>query len=312
MAGSEWVIDEIASGLLFPEGPVVIDDDNLLVVEMARGTLTRVQNSGKISVISELGGGPNGAAIGPDGKCYVCNNGGVSFRKIGNRFVPGSPPADYEGGYIEVVDLYSGKSERLYEHCDGVKLKAPNDIVFDSDGGFWFTDLGKSHKGRRERDYGAVYYAKTDGSEIKEVIYPLEGPNGVGLSPNQDVLYVAESTTGRLWAFDLEGNGQLRDYSGLPPWKRGRLHWVGGYYSMLDSLCIDDEGYVYVGDIPYGGISIINPSGNLDAQIITGDDLTTNACFGGQDLRTLYITCSSTGRLISTRTPRQGLPLNYS
>jgi gluconolactonase len=64
----------IASGLRFPEGPIAMDDGSVVLVEIERGTLSRVNPGGSIEVIAELGGGPNGAAMGPDGAISVCNN----------------------------------------------------------------------------------------------------------------------------------------------------------------------------------------------------------------------------------------------
>ena len=71
-------IRTIADGLQFPEGPIAMPDGSVIVVEIARGTLTRVLLDGRKEVIADTGGGPNGAAIGPDGACYVCNNGGFA------------------------------------------------------------------------------------------------------------------------------------------------------------------------------------------------------------------------------------------
>src|SRR5437764_205841 len=67
---------QIASGLRFPEGPVAMPDGSVVLVEIERRTLSRVTPDGKIHVIARLGGGPNGAALGPGGKIYVTNNGG--------------------------------------------------------------------------------------------------------------------------------------------------------------------------------------------------------------------------------------------
>ena len=69
----------IAKDLLFPEGPIFLSDNSILLVEIARGTLTKVLKNGKKKVVAYLGDGPNGAAIGPDGFCYVCNNGGFEW-----------------------------------------------------------------------------------------------------------------------------------------------------------------------------------------------------------------------------------------
>jgi len=123
-------IHEITNKLEFPEGPIAMDDGSVVLVEIARGTLSRVFPDGKISVIAELGGGPNGAAMGPDGKCYICNNGGFIWHRRNGLIFPGMQPDDYNGGRIERVDLDSGEVEVLYRDCDGVPLKGPNDIVF--------------------------------------------------------------------------------------------------------------------------------------------------------------------------------------
>src|SRR5438309_9371466 len=84
----------VTSGLRFPEGPVAMEDGSVLVVEMRGKTLTRVQPNGEKEVVAELGGGPNGAAIGPDGRCYICNNGGFDFKKVGSMMLPGIAPPD--------------------------------------------------------------------------------------------------------------------------------------------------------------------------------------------------------------------------
>ena len=101
----------IARGLRFPEGPIAMPDGSVVLVEIGRGTLTRVRSNGAVEVIAELGGGPNGAAIGPDGKCYVCNNGGFKWIDRNGRLYPSEQPDDYRGGSIQRVDLISGKFE---------------------------------------------------------------------------------------------------------------------------------------------------------------------------------------------------------
>ena len=151
----------LAEGLRFPEGPIAMPDGSVILVEIARGTLSRVDN-GRIEVIAELGGGPNGAAIGPDGHCYVCNNGGFKWIEAGKRLFPGEEPESYAGGRIEKVNLHTGAIEVLYTNCQGLPLRGPNDLVFDAHGGFWFTDHGKTRA--RERDRTGVFYAKADGS----------------------------------------------------------------------------------------------------------------------------------------------------
>ena len=301
-------ITTVATGLKFPEGPVALADGSILVVEIARGTLSRVTADGNVEVVAETGGGPNGAAIGPDGKCYICNNGGLEWTERRGRIYPGNLAGDYHGGRIERVDLETGTVEVLYREANDIPLRGPNDIVFDAAGGFWFTDHGKTSA--RQRDRTGVFYAQADGSHIEEVIFPMEGPNGVGLSPAEDELYVAETPTGRLWAFPLSAPGKLADERADRP-AGGRLVPGRPGYFLFDSLAVDSAGNVCVATIIDGGITVLSPSGGAPGFVPMPDRVTTNICFGGEDLRNAYITLSSTGQLVSMTWPVAGTPLNY-
>lgn len=303
----EW--RDMAAGLGFPEGPIALADGSVLVVEMQRKTLTSVRPDGGHRVIAELGGGPNGAAIGPDGRCYVCNNGGLLFTQSGGLTIPGLVPPDYAGGWIEAVDLATGRSQVLYRECGDVPLYAPNDIVFDRDGGFYFTDSGKVRK--RDRDRGAVFYARIDGCHIKRVAFPVEGANGIGLSPDDTTLYIAESVTGRLWTYEIISPGEIKPIAGSVPWVCGRMLYAAPHFAVFDSLAIDGQGNICVADIPTGCICVISPQGEMIERHLTSDAFTTNICFGGPDLGRAFVTLSSTGRLATTVWPRPGLPLHW-
>src|SRR5262249_9973965 len=140
----------VAEGLRFPEGPIAMEDGSVILVEIARGTLTRCWN-GKAEVSANIGGGPNGAAIGPEGARYSRNNRGTQQIERGGGTIPTSLAPDYSGGRIERVDLATGKVERLYDTVGAHKLRGPNDLVFDKSGGFWFTDYGKDMERTRDR-----------------------------------------------------------------------------------------------------------------------------------------------------------------
>ena len=306
-------IREITSGLEFPEGPVAMNDGSVLVVEVKRGTLTRVRPNGSKEVVAETGGGPNGAAIGPDGMVYICNNGGIKWAEDGGPAE--GLPAGYKGGSIQRVNLASGKVETLYTECNGHPLRGPNDLVFDSTGGFWFTDFGKV--GERQRDRTGVYYAKTDGSLIKEMVFPIDGPNGIGLAPGDTRLYVAQTFEGRVWQWDIPRPGELARAAGeggplLAGPGGGKLLAGLPGYQLLDSLAVDSAGNVCVATLINGGITVISPEGAVVEFIPTGDPLTTNICFGGPDLKTAYMTLTSTGKLAAIDWPRPGLKLHYT
>lgn len=301
-------LEVLAQGLRFPEGPIALPSGDVLLVEIERGTLTRVSNRGEVKVVAELGGGPNGAALGPDGACYICNNGGFDWIERNDRLYPGDEPADYSGGRIERVDLKTGEVTRLIADCDGRPLRGPNDLVFDRTGGFWFTDHGKTRP--RDRDRTGVFYVSSNHKDIQEVIFPLEGPNGIGLSADEDELYVAETPTGRVWAYPLVGPGQLKPGRQDKP-DGGRLLPGRDGYFMFDSLAIDGAGRVCVATLIDGGITRLSPTGEAPEFVPMPDILTTNICFGGPDLKTAYITLSSTGQLVHMQWPTPGLGLNF-
>src|SRR6202165_6031616 len=148
----------LATDLEFPEGPVVMPDGSVVLVEIRGQRLTRVWPDGRKEGIAKIPGGPHGAALGPDGKMYVCNNSGFSWIPTRNMIMPGPQPDDYRGGSIQRVDLQSGKVETVVDKCGEHGLRGPNDLVFDKHGGLWFSDLGKRRA--RDMDVGAFYYIK--------------------------------------------------------------------------------------------------------------------------------------------------------
>jgi gluconolactonase len=301
---------EVCRGLRFPEGPIAMADGSVILVEIERATLSRVSAGGDISVIAKCGGGPNGAAMGPDGRVYVCNNGGFQWTQLGPFLRPGDFLApDYVGGSIQAVDVASGAIETLYTECNGEPLKGPNDIVFDAGGGFYFTDLGKRRG--RSIDRGAVYYARADGSSIVEIVHPIDTPNGIGLSSDESTLYVAETSAARVWAFDIESPGRLG--AGPHAFWAGRLVHKFSGYERLDSLAIDSEGNIVVATLGTGCLTAISPDGVIRARIPVPefDLMVTNVCFGGTDLRTAYVTSSGLGRLYAMQWHCPGLALNF-
>ena len=299
-------VTEVVSGLRFPEGPIAMPDGSIILVEIERGTLSRVTTSGAIEVIAGLGGGPNGAAMGPDGWIYVCNNGGFEWSESKDGALrPGHQAADYETGSIQRVNPDTGEFQTLYTHCGDRRLNGPNDIVFDKTGGFYFTDLGKTRE--FDMDIGAVYYAQPDGSEIHEIITGVITPNGCSLSPDEDVLYFSETRTCRLWAMDITSPGKVERPMGAP----GRMLFGASDYQFFDSMAVDAEGHICVATLLNGGITSVSPDGSVVDHFPFDDLLTTNICFGGKGLETAFITLSTTGRLVSTIWQRPGLPLNF-
>jgi gluconolactonase len=282
MAGFEIV----AEGLGFPEGPVVMDDGSVIVVEVAAGRVTRCWN-GRTEVVSRPGGGPNGAAIGPDGALYLCNNGGEAHL--------GQPAED---GRVERIDLASGRVERVYDACDCEKLSAPNDLMFDVDGNMWFTDLGRI--GADGKAFGGLYCARADGGAVTRVKGRALSYNGVGVSPDMKSVYVADTYSARVWAFERRAEAQ----------EPRLLATVPGPV-MLDSLAMSAAGNVCVATLLQGAISTVTPQGAVTTTPCE-DRLVTNIAFGGPDMRDAWLTFSQRGALAKTRWAEPGMRLVYN
>lgn len=284
-------MEVVAEGLAFPEGPVVMADGSVIVVELAGGRITRCWN-GRSEVICAIGGGPNGAAIGPDGALWVCNNGGLDLAKFQNARGPGCE------GRIERVDLSTGRFERVYDACEGIPLEAPNDLVFDADGRLWFTDLGKSHDGIRTAS--GLFTCLPDGGSIEAIFRHAVGYNGIGLSPDGTTVYCADTHQARLWQFARKVEPQR------PTWVATAPGPVG-----FDSLAVTAAGNVCVATLFDGGITTITPAGQT-AKRTFDDPYTTNIAFGGADMQNAYITLSQRGALVKVRWDEPGLKLHYN
>lgn len=284
-------VEIVAEGLGFPEGPVVMADGSVIVVEIAAQRISRCWR-GRKEVVCEIGGGPNGAAIGPDGALYVCNNGGMDPVTMSSLSGAGT------GGRVERVDLSSGKFERIYDACDGIALEGPNDIVFDADGRMWFTDLGKTHSGIRTAS--GLFTALPDGSSITAIDRRALSYNGVGLSPDGTTVYVADTHQARLYRYAREVKEQ-------------RATWVATApgHVAFDSLAVTAAGNVCVATLREGGITTVTPGGETSFKPFD-DRYVTNIAFGGDDMQDAWITFSTKGMLARTRWDEPGLKLHFN
>lgn len=317
MSSSNPTPTMICDGLEFPEGPIVMPDGSILLVEIRGGRLTRVALDGTKTTVADWGdplaAGPNGAAIGPDGAVYVCNNGGFFWHQIDGIWHPQDPATGatqspvYGGGSIDRVDLETGEITKLYTEADGLELRGPNDIIFDSTGGFWATDLGKARPG--EHDMGAVFYGKIDGSGLTRLAGTFFTANGVGLSPDESTLYVSETRYGRLWAIALDSPGVASDVEPRML-ERHTGQCVANTEGYFDSLAVQADGNVVVAALG-DGLCTVDPTTTDYEYFPIDDPVVTNIAFGGGDLRTAYVTCSGMGTLVSIPWPTSGLALPY-
>ncbi len=335
-------IELIVSGLGYPEGPIHCSDGSIMLVEIKSEQLTIIpRGGGTPHKVAAIPGGPNGAAVAPDGEILVCNDGGFTWIPIPNAtnpivWVAGNQPENYIGGILQSVDVTTGAvadlateaSVREFPPGNSVPnwsppydLKGLDDLVVDEAGGVWFTDYGKIRE--RDKDVTGVYYMSPDRQTVTQKIYPLNNPNGIALSPDGKRLYVALTFERKVVYYELTEPGEIAP----------NKHVIDGSYlltadlegqSVLDSMAVDNEGNVYVatmlpeGNNPLsnGGISIISPDGDVEFVpiVLPGNavaPLPSNICFGGPDMKTAFITCGGTGHLISMPAEVPGLKLNF-
>lgn len=338
-------VEVICTGLKYPEGPVHCADGSIILVEIMGQTLTQVSaNGGKNTTLASLPGGPNGTAVGPDNCLYVCNSGGfdwtpIPVSKTQQILVGGNQPSTYSGGSLQKYDPTSGKVEVLYTECverfaspkslfqhpnaywnPPFMLRGPDDLVVDEAGGIWFTDWGKIRA--RDKDITAVYYASADGKSIRQMIYPLNSPNGIGLSPCGKNLYVALTFERKVLRYSIPEPGVIDPN---PATIDGSYLLTADFtgQAILDSLALDEDGNVYVATMlpeglaprSSGGITVISPDGDVEYIPIDLPDaefapLPSNICFGGKDMKTAYITCGAAGVLLKMPAKVPGLELN--
>ena len=136
------------------------------------------------------------------------------------------------------------------------------------------------------------------------------GSRRTTFSPDGSTMYAAETNTGRLYAWTLAGPGKVAE---------GPMGGTGGTpiaglhgFQLFDSLGVDSAGNVVVATLVSGCLTVVSPTGEMLDQVMTGDPMTTNVCWGGEGLETAFVTCSATGRLVSIPWERPGLKLNFA
>ena len=209
----------IGSGLGFPEGPVVTGDGTVYAVDIDGGRVLRIARRR-----GDRGGGAGrwsqrlGARDARPRRSWPTTGVSSGVRSEAGVRIPidrathTNEPPGFTGGWIERVSLTTGEVTVLHRECAGPSVAGAQRPGVRCGGGLWFTDHGKGRHGSVDR--GGLYYIPPDGDAVREVAFPLLGPNGVGLSPDGAGCTWPETHTGRLWAWDLSAPGQVEPAAG--------------------------------------------------------------------------------------------------
>jgi gluconolactonase len=279
---------DTAVSIAFTEGPAVDAEGNVFFSEIRGNRILKYTPDSDWTEFRRPSRRANGLTFDSQGRLLACE---------GAR----------EGGGRQVTrtDMREGRLEVLADRYRGKRLNSPNDLVVDSMGRIYFTDPRYGGQEGRELETEDVYMIETDGSLKRILTLPdIHKPNGIGISPDGKSLYVADTKPGppveaRLMVFDLQDDG-------IP--SNGRVLHSFGSGRGIDGMAIDKEGNIYGAagnnnNPPENkaGVYVITPEGALVGRIPIPEDEVTNCTFGGNDLRTLYITAGKNLYRIRTK-----------
>ncbi len=296
----EHVSVTTATFVAFLEGPAAAADGSVYFTDIVNNRIMKLDSRTKErSVWRTPSGRTNGLLFDAHGRLLACE---------GNEFGPNDG-----NRCITRTDMATGSIEVLTDRFEGKRYNAPNDIAARSNGQIFFTDPCYGDRATMELTHDSVYRIDTNGSVHRILTQPqIQRPNGIALSPDERTLYLVDSCPivgghRKIWAFDLSEQGQPSNGRVVFDFASGR----GG-----DGMAVDQKGNLYVAagiSCPRGphestevppGIWIIRPDGKLLGRLPIPEDVLTNVTFGGDDLRTLYVTAGRT--LYETRTTIPG------
>ena len=282
----------IEDSAIFTEGPAVDADGNVFFTNIRVSKILKWDPKRKqLSTFRENSNAANGLRFDPQGNLLACEG---------------------SAGRVTRTDMKSGEITVLANHFQGKRLQSPNDLDYDSKGRIYFTSRGNNPDPESE-NLKAVYRLDPDGKVTQLLKEPaVHMPNGIIVSPDEKHLHLidAHGEAGRnrcIFTYDLASDGSLSKSRKVINFYPGRSG---------DGMCVDEKGNLYVAAGLHNergssdtldtrpGIHVISPEGKLLAFRETPEDTITNCTFGGDDLRTLYITCGS--YLLSLRTTIAG------
>jgi gluconolactonase len=253
-------LEKLVGDFKFTEGPSSDNEGNVYFTDQPNDRILKWSTDGKLSTFLEPAGRSNGLCFDDRGRLWAA--------------------AD-ELNELWVIDVPSGKHTVIASRYNDKLLNAPNDIWVRPDGGLYFTDPFYKRdywkRGPKEQDQEAVYFLPPESKSLTRVTNDLEQPNGIIGTPDGKTLYVADIKANKTYAYDIQPDGSLTGK---------RLFCDLG----SDGMTIDDAGNVY---LTGKGVTVFDKTGKQIEHIDVPEAWTANVCFGGKDMKTLFITAST-------------------
>jgi len=254
---------EVARTPSYSEGPVIDEFGNIYVTQPRRGPIIKITPEGDTSTWANLES-PNGQKILPDGSHLVCE---VSLNAILK------------------LDTTGKVLKQDASTCGDYPLRLPNDLTLDNNGGYYFTDSGDEENYKLLNGEGRICYVDSEGTS--HFVIDCEGmPNGIALSNDDSILFVATSFRNEILSYVIKAPGEVEPpevFTKLPVQEDGK--WSGP-----DGILVNDDGKLYVAQFGAGKVFELNPKGHLVRSLPAGHRGCTNIMFGGENGNILYIT----------------------
>ena len=259
----------------FLEGPVFDDAGNLYVSDIPWGRIFRIDAQGAWTLVAEYDGEPNG----------------MKFMDAGTLLI-----TDYKNGLMQ-LDVATGRVAPFLERRNSERFKGVNDLVFDAAGNLYFTDQGQTGL----HDPTGRLYRLAPGGRLDLLLDNIPSPNGVALSPDGKLLYLAVTRGNCVWRVPLLADGSVAKVSQF---------FTSYGPSGPDGLAVDAQGRLLVANPGLGYVWVLNSRAE-PVEVLRGPAgaSTTNLAFGGPQRSTLYVTDSTHGHVLRARMDAPGLPL---
>ncbi len=256
----------------FLEGPAFDRAGNLYVVDLAFGRIFKIAKDGEFSVAAEYTGEPNGLAIHKDGRIFI---------------------ADHKLGIL-ALDSQAGDVKPVVARYHQQGFKGVNDLTFALNGDLYFTDQGVSDLA----DPSGCVYRYTSAGQLHQLVNCVPSPNGLVLSKDESTLFVAVTRANAVWRLPFAPDGTVV--------RMGvQLQLSGG--RGPDGMAMDESGGLAVAHPDMGAVWVFSHRGEPLYRVQScASDLVTNVCFGGADRRTLFITDSGSGSILTAQVPTPG------